>query len=125
MCPTAGWRSAIGEAGVFPTGKLSHSYESYFGDDIEVVASDGISCSVGGINYVSVLAQDVLYFHSFVVVSPEDRYWSAMCFTVDAQIIFINLHKKKRGRGRALCYTIEPLILLILLSEYSSSGCWL
>ena len=34
MCPTAGWRSAIGEAGVFPTGKLSHSYESYFGDDI-------------------------------------------------------------------------------------------
>ena len=34
MCPTAGWRSAIGEAGVFPTGKLSHSYESYFGEDI-------------------------------------------------------------------------------------------
>ena len=34
VCPSNGWRSAVGEWGVFPTGKLSHSYDSYFGDDI-------------------------------------------------------------------------------------------
>lgn len=42
MCPSDGWRSAVGSWGVFPTGKLSHSYDSYFGDDIhkDVTYSD-------------------------------------------------------------------------------------
>lgn len=34
ICPQNGWRSAVGDLGVFPTGKLSHSYDSYFGNDI-------------------------------------------------------------------------------------------
>jgi hypothetical protein len=35
ICPPDGWRSTVGEWGIFPTGKLSHSYDSYFGDAID------------------------------------------------------------------------------------------
>ncbi|KAL3799005.1 hypothetical protein HJC23_005144 [Cyclotella cryptica] len=35
VCPPNGWRSAVGELGVFPHGKLSHSYDSYFGGDVD------------------------------------------------------------------------------------------